>query len=105
LLYVDDIIIFAQIIDRVNEVKSLLMSEYDIRDLGRASYLLGITVKHEEEKIKLSQELYINKLLKMYGMDDCRLSKTPMDQGVKLSKCDCPHSDIEKDQMKGIPHQ
>jgi len=104
-LYVDDIILFAQSIDRINEVKSLLMSEYDIRDLGRVSYLLGITVKHEEGKIRLSQELYINKLLKMYGMDDCRISKTPMDQGVKLSKCDCPHSDVERDQMEGIPYQ
>jgi len=105
-LYVEDIILFVRSIDRVNEVKSLLMSEYDIRDLGKVSYLLGITVKHEEGKIRLSQELYINKLLKMYGMDDCRISKTPMDQGVKeLSKCDCPHSDVEKDQMKGIPYQ
>lgn len=104
-LYVDDIILFAQSIDKVNEVKTLLMSEYEIRDLGRASYLLGINIKYEGNKIRLSQSLYIDKLLSEYGMDDCKTSKIPIDPGLKLSKCNSPHSDIEKDEMKDIPYK
>lgn len=38
-LYVDDIILFAPSIDKINEINSLLASEYEIRDLSRASYL------------------------------------------------------------------
>lgn len=104
-LYVDDIILFARLIDKINEVKSLLMSEYEIRDLGRASYLLGITIEYGDNQIGLSQALYIKKLLNEYGLDDCKTCKTPIDPGIKLSKCDSPHNNVEKGEMENIPYK
>lgn len=104
-LYVDDIILLARLIDKINEIKSLLVSEYEIRDLGRVSYLLGITVEYGESKVRLSQALYINRFLSEYGMDDCKASKIPIDLGVKLSKCNSPHSDVEKDELEGVPYK
>lgn len=81
---------FAPSIDKINEVKSLLASGYEIRDLGRVSYLLGITIEYGESKVRLSQALYLNKLLSKYGMDDCKTCKTPIEPGIKLSKFDGP---------------
>lgn len=37
-IYVDDIILFAPSIDKINKVKLLLTSEYEIGDLGRRTY-------------------------------------------------------------------
>lgn len=77
-LYVNDIILFAPSIDKINEAKLLLTSEYEIRDLGRSSYLLGISIEYEENKVRLSQALYLHKLLNEYGMNDCKTCKTPI---------------------------
>lgn len=90
-LYVDDIILFAPSIDKINEVKLLLTSEYEIRNLGRASYLLGISIEYEENKVRLSQALYLHKLLNKYGMND-KTCKIPIEPGIKLSKYDGPQS-------------
>ncbi|XP_071580823.1 uncharacterized protein [Temnothorax nylanderi] len=38
-------------------------------------------------------------------MDDCQTYKTPIDLGVKLSKCDSPHSNVERDEIKGVPYK
>lgn len=99
-LYVDDIILFSRSIDK--EVKSLLESKYEIRDLGRATYLLGIRIEYGENNVGLSQTLYISRLLSEYSLEDCKTSKTPIDPGIKLSKCDSPHSNAERDEMKEI---
>ena len=96
---------FARSVNKINEVKSILETEYDIRDLGKASYLLDINIKYENSEVKLSQALYISKLLNEYGMGDCKTSKIPIDSGVQLSKCDSPYSDVEKDEMEGVPYK
>lgn len=73
---------------KINKVKSLLISEYEIRDLVRATYLLDTIIEYEESKMKLSQTLCLNKLLSEYGMDDYKTCKTPIEPRIKLSKCD-----------------
>lgn len=43
ILYVDDIILFARSIDKINKVK--ILSEYEMKDFSKTSYLLGITIE------------------------------------------------------------
>lgn len=38
-------------------------------------------------------------------MDDCKTCKTPIEPGIKLSKCDGPQSDVEKDEMNSVPYK
>jgi len=45
MLYVDDIILFARSIDKINKVKILPLSEYEMKDFSKTSYLLGITIE------------------------------------------------------------
>ena len=41
-LYVDDILFVANDTDMLVETKQLLFSRFDMKDLGEASYVLGI---------------------------------------------------------------
>ena len=54
--------------------------------------------------MRLSQETYIERILKMFNMQSCSSSKTPIVKGNRFSKDQCLHNDIERDQMKTIPY-
>jgi len=43
-LYVDDILIFGSNIDVINDVKHMLSSNFDMKDLGPVDVILGIKI-------------------------------------------------------------
>ena len=78
-LYVDDMII-AGLIETIEKVKDGLKSEFEIKDLRPAKYIVGIQVEQlgGEEGIRISQGSYVDEILEMTGMQDCKLRKTPL---------------------------
>jgi hypothetical protein len=69
-LYVDDILLTSSDKNMLYETKSFLSSNFDMKDLGDASYVLGIEI-HRHQTIGvlgLSQKSYIDKVLKRYNM-------------------------------------
>ena len=52
----------------------------------------------------LSQETYINKVLKIFRMKDCSPSITPFVKGSGFNLNQCPKNDLEREQMKNIPY-
>ena len=50
-LYVDDMLIFGTNVDLVNSTKHLLSSNFDMKDLGEASMILGIQVIRKDDNI------------------------------------------------------
>ena len=47
-LYVDDILIFGTSIDEINDVKTFLSQNFDMKDLGEADVILNIKLnKHQ----------------------------------------------------------
>ena len=52
-LYVDDILIFGTSIDEINDVKSFLSQNFDMKDLGEADVILNIKVDKGENGITL----------------------------------------------------
>ncbi|RZB91995.1 Retrovirus-related Pol polyprotein from transposon TNT 1-94, partial [Glycine soja] len=85
-VYVDDLLIFGSNIHVVNNVKSLLCNNFDMKDLGEASVILGIKITRSKEGISLDQSHYIEKILKKYDYFDCKPASTPYDPSVKLFK-------------------
>ncbi|GAU11010.1 hypothetical protein TSUD_113030 [Trifolium subterraneum] len=85
-LYVDDMLIFGSNLSAVNNVKSLLGNNFDMKDLGEASVILGIKTTRSEKGISLDQSHYVEKILKKYGYYDCKPAYTPYDPSVKLFK-------------------
>lgn len=66
IIYVDDIIITGN--DK----------EFEMKDLGRLKYFLGIEILISKWGIFISQRKYILDLLGKVGMLDCKLVETPM---------------------------
>lgn len=63
LVYVDHIIVSRDDETGKKELKECLLKEFDIEELGRLKYFLGIKVEHFEQGILISQQKYIYYLL------------------------------------------
>jgi len=80
-LFVDD---FQTIYDKRdaaewNELKALLVKEYQVKDLGPSQWILGMGIRRDRKQMKifLDQELYITKALEKYGLAQCKAVATP----------------------------
>lgn len=80
LLYVDDFLIACDNPKVLAEVKAEFMKTFKMRDLGDASYFLGIKITRTEAGMFSSQENYINKLAEKFAKGDVNSKvKTPME--------------------------
>ena len=79
-LYVDDILIIGNDIELLNSVKSYLNKCFSMKDLGEASYILGIKIYRDRSRrlIALSQSTYLDKVLKRFRMDQAKKGFLPM---------------------------
>lgn len=61
ILYVDDILLASSDVSLLQETKKFLSSNFDMKDLGEASYVLGIEIHRNRTKYALgfSQKAYI----------------------------------------------
>ena len=105
-LYVDDILLPANDTYLLVDTKQLLFSHFDIKDLGEASYVLGIQILRDRPSdiMRLSQQTYIDRILKRFNMQSCSSGKALIVKGDRFSKGQCPQNDIERDQMKVVPY-
>ena len=69
-LYVDDILLASSDVNLLLETKKFMSSKFDMKDLGEASFVLGIEIHRdrENEVLGLSQKAYLEKVLKKYSM-------------------------------------
>ncbi|PRQ27363.1 putative RNA-directed DNA polymerase [Rosa chinensis] len=106
ILYVDDILLASTSLKLLKATKDFLSKKFDMKDLGEASYVLGIEIKRDRTKclLGLSQQGYINKVLKRFDMQSCANGEVPMSKGDKLTKEQCPQNDIERENMKTKPY-
>lgn len=85
-VYVDDILIFYNNAREMQKVKRELMSKFEMKDLGKAELFLGMRLEQEDSHIKIDQEEYIEKLLRRFGMENCKTVATPAVPGQHLKK-------------------
>ena len=59
----DDILLASSDVNLLLETKKFLSSKFDIKDLGEASFVLGIEIYRDREKwvLELSQKAYLEK--------------------------------------------
>ena len=85
-IYVDDLLIFGADIPRLEKIQNDLSDRFKMTNLGDVSHYLGMEVDVEVRKtIKVTQVTYMKKVLKRFGMQDCRPASIPMDPGVASS--------------------
>jgi hypothetical protein len=105
-LYVDDILLATNDKGLLYEVKQFLSKNFDMKDMGEASYVIGIKIHRDRFRgiLGLSQETYINKILERFRMKDCSPSIAPIVKGDRFNLNQCPKNDFEREQMKNIPY-
>ena len=69
----DDILLASNDIDFPLEIKSFLSKNFEMKDLGEASFMIGIQIQHDRTRgiLGLSQKAYIDKVLDRYGIKNC----------------------------------
>ncbi|KAI8435899.1 hypothetical protein MSG28_004091 [Choristoneura fumiferana] len=85
LIWVDDILITGKTTE-IKKTIEKLKEEFKIRDLGEVREYLGIEIKREHDKLKISQTKLIEKVLEKFGMTDCKGTQTPMEQGTPIKE-------------------
>jgi Reverse transcriptase (RNA-dependent DNA polymerase) len=105
-LYVDDILLASNDKNMMHETKKFLFKHFDMKDLGEASYVLGLKIHRDRNKgiLGLSQQAYIDKVLKLYGIKNYKLGNTPVAKGDKFSLDQCPKIEVEKLEIHHIPY-
>ena len=73
MLNVDDILLATNDKGLLYEVKQFLSKNFDLKDMGETSYVIGIKIHKERSRgiLGLSQKTYINKILERFNMKDC----------------------------------
>jgi hypothetical protein len=106
ILYVDDILLASSDVNLLMETKKFLSSNFDMKDLGEASFVLGIEIHRDRRKgvIGLSQKAYIKKVLKKFSMHACSPSPAPIVKGGRFGEHQCPKNEYEINQMKAVPY-
>ncbi|CAN1283134.1 Retrovirus-related Pol polyprotein from transposon RE2 [Linum perenne] len=77
LVYVDDIIITGASVDDVRGIITSLATRFQLKDLGRLSYFLGVEVHRTDSTLHLSQGKYIADLLHKAGLQTSNPVATP----------------------------
>ncbi|XP_017618008.1 uncharacterized mitochondrial protein AtMg00810-like [Gossypium arboreum] len=87
-LYVDDLIFTGNDQIMFDKFKKSMMAEFDMSDLGRMHYFLGIEVAQSDTGIFISQRKYVQEILKKFQMADCNPVGKPTETSLKLVKDD-----------------
>ena len=77
-----------------------------MKDLGEASYVLGIMIYRDRSKrmLGLSQSMYIEKIVKKFDMENSKRGFIPMRHGIYLSKEMSPKTPQERAYMAKVPY-
>ena len=105
-LYVDNILLMGNDIPTLLSVKQWLGKCFAMKDLGEAETILGIRIYRDRScrLLGLSQEKYIDKVLKRFSMENSKKGNIPLQQGVILSKKDCPTTKEQREYMSKVPY-
>jgi hypothetical protein len=106
ILYVDDIILASSDKNLLYETKRFLSPNFDTKDLGDASYILGIEI-HRERTKRCAQPISkcrYRESAKKYNMHDCSGMPVLFLKGDKLRTFQNLRNQLVIDQMKLIPY-
>ena len=90
LLYVDDIIVTGNHPSFTAFLLHQLSSEFDLKDLGKLHYFLGLQIEYTSSGLFVHQSKYTLDLLNKFHMADCKPCNTPCAANAHLWPDDSP---------------
>ena len=106
LLYVDDMLIASKNKNEIQNVKRLLGSEFEMKDMGPAKKILGMKITRDMKQgvLFVSQCDYLRKLVAKFGMSEAKAVQTPLAAHFKLSAQMSPKTEEERASMERVPY-
>lgn len=83
-LYVDDLLITGSSKSEIDKLKHLLESEFEMTDLGKLAYFLGMEFLYTTQGIVLHQTKYAKEVMLKFNMMQCNEARTPAETNLKL---------------------
>ena len=105
-LYVDDILLIRNDVGVMASVKIWLSSQFDMKDLGEANFIIGIKLWRDRKNrmLGLSQTGYIDKVLERFSMQNSKKGLLPFIHGVPLSDDQRPKTLKEENMIRQMTY-
>ncbi|GJR46734.1 retrovirus-related pol polyprotein from transposon TNT 1-94 [Tanacetum coccineum] len=85
-IYVDDLIFTGNDKQMYVQFKTSMMNEFDMTDLGKVRYFLGIEVRQNEAGVFICQKRYAQGVLERFNMEKCNSVQNPIVPGCQLTR-------------------
>nr|GEY98944.1 hypothetical protein [Tanacetum cinerariifolium] len=101
-IYVDDIIFDSTNKDLCKAFEKLIKDKFQMSSMGEVTFFLGLQVKQKKDRIFISQDKYVAKILRIFGLTDGKSASTSIDTEKPLLK----DPDVKRifRYLKGKPH-
>ena len=76
-VYVDNINLFGTP-EELTKATTYLKDEFEMKDLGKTKYCLGLQIEHKSNGMRKHQSTYVEKVLKQFNMDKVHPLSSPM---------------------------
>jgi transposase InsO family protein len=107
-VYVDDLLLAYRKCDETksNNIIDDFSRRYAMKDLGEASWLLGVKISRNRQlgTLTISQKQYIIDILTEFKMMQCKSTKTPEVYSRKLTAAMSPQTAEEEAEMESVPY-
>ncbi|GKA50186.1 retrovirus-related pol polyprotein from transposon TNT 1-94 [Tanacetum coccineum] len=87
-IYVYDIIFGSMCQNLCDDFAKIMHDEFEMSMMGELNFFLGLQIKQMEDEIFFNQPKYIKEMLKKFGLEDSKPTKTPMSMEIKFTKDD-----------------
>nr|GEU31042.1 uncharacterized mitochondrial protein AtMg00810-like [Tanacetum cinerariifolium] len=85
-IYVDDIIFGSTNKDLCKSFEKLMIDKFQMSSIGELTFFLGLQIKQKPDRIFISQDKYVAKILREFRLTDRKSASTPIDTEKPLLK-------------------
>nr|GEU39504.1 hypothetical protein [Tanacetum cinerariifolium] len=85
-VYVDDIIFGSTRKEMCTEFEKMMHKKFQISSMGELTFFLGLQVTQKDDGIFISQDKYVDEILKKFGFLTIKTTSTPMETSKPLIK-------------------
>ncbi|GJZ55571.1 putative ribonuclease H-like domain-containing protein [Tanacetum coccineum] len=85
-VYVDDIIFGSTKKELCLAFEKLMHEKFQMSSIGELTFFLGLQVKQKKDGIFISQDKYVDEILKKFGFTEVKTTSTPMETQKPLLK-------------------
>jgi len=83
-VWVDDLLLFTSTDELMTKTKNYIKSEWETTDIGEPTKIVGIEITINENSISISQQKYIENILRQEHMNNANPVGTPLDHNVQI---------------------